>query len=73
MYRTVQGAGDEAFPSQSLIETGSSTPSLCAPPILVVLPMSAFGFVAVCQGARLGWQGQLRGTQVKDLPRSRLP
>jgi len=47
--------------------------ALCTPPNRSVLPLAAAGFVAACQGLRLGGQDQLPGTQVKDLRRRRSP
>ncbi|WP_155510430.1 hypothetical protein [Pseudomonas fluorescens] len=73
MYRAVQGAGYNAFPSQSLIKTALCAEPLCAPPAPIVLPMSAAGFVAACQGSPCGWQDQFPGTQVKDFPRPDRP
>ncbi|OYU04660.1 MAG: hypothetical protein CFE47_25630 [Pseudomonas sp. PGPPP1] len=47
--------------------------ALCAPPVLVVLPLSAAGFVAPCHGPVPGGQGQIPGTQRKDLGPQRSP
>ncbi|AKA81658.1 hypothetical protein C4K01_3872 [Pseudomonas synxantha] len=41
--------------------------ALCAPPALIVLPLSAAGFVAACHGVAPGGQGQFPGTHGKDL------
>src|SRR5450830_700165 len=58
MERAVQGTGAHALPSQSLIETAPCAQALCTPPTLMVLPMSAAGFVAPCQDSTLGGQDQ---------------
>ena len=47
--------------------------ALCAPLPLIVLPLSAAGFVAACQGLLPGGQSQLPGTQGKDLASHRSP
>jgi len=54
VYRAVQGAGDKTLPSQSLIETAPCAELLCASAALIVLPMSAVGFVAPCHGSPRG-------------------